>query len=422
MKRFTVSLLAFLMIVSLFLVQPALANEEKIVLTVPHWYWSHGSAFGNWLTQASDAFVKENPNVVIEPVVIAYEEYWSKLDTAIAAGTPYDIMAFGDNVGSYIANDHLLPLNEYIDMEDINTNFDTIQTKTVPALADDGKTYIISNVNAFYMPIYRPSVLKKAGWDNFPMTYDELLRCSEDLLNAGITPFALMTNPGNFQEQATDIMIWSIAQGNNFVVDGKPMFTSDAVVGAYTCIKEMYDKNYIVKDVDKGTYRGMLGTGEVGILFDGPWTYGIMYDADPSCEGDVAVANTSFFPAHLFSAGWEGFAVSSKTKHPEMAAKYIEFLTSKQQMTEFTKIVGIVSNRTDVFDEKTTAEVLELYPWFKGFIEGAPNSISNSAVGFPADRIQELRKISGWALETILYENANIMETLTKAQSDAEAL
>jgi maltose-binding protein MalE len=306
-------------------------------------------------------------------------------------------------------------------MDDIKKNFDSIQNDTVPKLAADGKTYIISNANCFYMPMYRPSVLAKAGWNTFPQTYDELLKCCADLKKNGVTPIALMTNPGNYGEQTIDIMIWSIMQGNNIVVDGKPAFNTDAVKGAYTCIKQMYDLGYIVKDVDKGTYRGMLGTGEVGILVDGPWVYGIMADTNPNIGNDVAIANTSFFPAHKFSAGWEGFAVSSKTANPQVACDYVSYLTSKKEMTNFTKIVGIVTDRTDVFDAQTTQEVLKLYPWFQGFIDGAPNAISNSAVGFPADRIEELRKIASAALEAVLYEGTDVDTALAKAQADSTA-
>ena len=400
----------------------ASGSDEKITLTVPHWYWSHGSGFAKWLTDASDAFTAAHPNITIEPITIAYEEYWSKLDVAIASGTPYDIMAFGDNVGSYIANGHLLALNDYIDMDDINKNFDEIQTKTIPSLASDGKTYILSDLNAFYMPMYRPSVLASAGWNTFPQTWDDLLKCCADLKAKGITPMALMTNPGNYSEQAIDIMIWSIMQGNNIVVDGKPAFDTAAVKGAYSCIKELYDNGYIIKDVDKGTYRGMLGTGEVGILIDGPWVYSIMKDAYPDLGNDVAIANTSFFPAHKFSAAWEGFAISSKTAHPKEAAEYLEFLFTKEQMTNLMKDACVVTDRTDVFDEQTKKDVLELYPWFQGFIDGAPYTSANTPVGFPADRVSELQKVAGSALESILYDNVDIDTALTKAQADATAL
>ncbi|HHW32236.1 MAG TPA: extracellular solute-binding protein [Clostridiaceae bacterium] len=397
-------------------------TKEEIVLTFPHWYFSHGGSFDRWAYEAIDEFMEKNPGIKIDGFPVAYEEYWAKMDIAIAAGTSNDIMAFGSNVGKYILNGHLLPLNDYIDMEDFKNNFNDIQNVNIPQFAPDGKTYIVANVSAYYMPIYRPSVLKKAGWEEFPKSYEEFFKMLGDLKNIGVTPYAMMTNPGNFNEQFIDIGIWIISQGGHWTKDNKPNLDSKEVIQAYKMIKELYDAGYIIKDTDKGTYRQMFGSGDVGVLIDGPWVYGQAYTVDPTVEGDFAVAPI-FFTNGKYSAGWEGFSASSKTKYPEICGKLITFLTSKEQMQKFMEIVTIIPPRTDLFDDAAFKNrILNKYPWMGVFVENAANVVDNYPHGIPAERNEEFRKIAGTALERILYENAEIESTLKQAQEEAMKL
>lgn len=398
-------------------------GEEQITITFPHWYWSHGGSFDQWIEGAVKDFTDEHPNVKVEPVTIAYEEYWNRLDIAIAAGTPYDIMAFGDNVGNYIENGHLLALDDYIDMDELKKNFNDIQNVYIPELAPDGKTYMIANVNAFYMPIYRPSVLKKAGWDSFPQTFDEFKQMCGDLQAVGVMPYGMMTNPGNFTEQWIDLSVWVIAQGGSWMKNGTPNFTSDEVKNAYSCIKELYDAGYIVKDTDKGTYRQMFGTGEIGVLIDGSWVYSTAVLADPSVEGDFAVADTSLFPANKFATAWEGFAASADTKYPEECGALLMALTSAPQMRKFLDTASILAPRTDIFDDtEYEKQTFETFPWLETFVENADNVQGSYPTGVPAAKYTEFTKIAGTALESVLYDNVPVDTAMQTAQESAEAL
>ena len=46
-------------------------GEEQITITFPHWYWSHGGSFDQWIEGAVKDFTDEHPNVKVEPVTIA---------------------------------------------------------------------------------------------------------------------------------------------------------------------------------------------------------------------------------------------------------------------------------------------------------------------------------------------------------------
>ena len=49
--------------------------------------------------------------------------------------------------------------------------------------------------------------------------------------------------------------------------------------------------------------RDRFGTGEIGVLIDGSWVYSTAVLADPSVEGDFAVADTCLLYTSCHTAG-----------------------------------------------------------------------------------------------------------------------
>ena len=61
--------------------------EEPI--TIVYWHgW--GGRFGEWVDRIAAQFHEDNPDIVIEPLIVAWDELYPKLLTAVAAGTPPD--------------------------------------------------------------------------------------------------------------------------------------------------------------------------------------------------------------------------------------------------------------------------------------------------------------------------------------------
>jgi len=134
----------FLVIVVFLSIACAVFSEDQVTLRFPHWFFGHGSSFADWINGAVDAFEKENPNIKVDREQVPYEQYWDKLDTAIAGGNAPDIGAFGpSNLGKYIEAGTLIPLNDLIDMADVKKNFSSLQTVEIPRAAADGKTYAL---------------------------------------------------------------------------------------------------------------------------------------------------------------------------------------------------------------------------------------------------------------------------------------
>lgn len=404
--------------------EEASGTTEEIVLEFPHWFFSHGDACYEWLVPAIEEFEAQNSGVKVHGYAVAYDEYWDKIDTAIAGNVAPDVWAPNNtNLSKYVEANALLALDDYIDMEDIRTNFAPVQTESVTGVSSEGKTYALIADMGYYLPMYRPSVFEKAAIESYPTTPEEFIEAMGKLSQVdGVTPYAFMTNSGNYTEGAIDLSIWIIGLGGHYAKDGVPTLDSEEVVKTFEYIKQLNDLGYIVKDTDKGTYRKMFATNNIGTLIDGQFMYSMLYGWDPTIEGDYVVTDLPF-PTQNCSAFYEGLAVSSTTKHPEEAAALVEFLCSYEQQRRLIDVTGFASARTDVLaDEEFANSIYEKWPWMQAYADHLETAILNNPDGISGNTLPELQKILYTALERVLYENADINEALAIAQQEALAI
>ena len=403
---------------------PSTTETEEIVLQFPHWFFSHGDAFGEWIEPAIAEFEELHPGVTVNGYAVAYNEYWDKLDTAIASNAAPDVFAPNNtNLSKYIEAGAVLALDDYINMDDVHNNFASIQTESVVGAAPDGKTYTLISDMGYYLPMYRPSVFQKAGIETYPTTPEEFIAAMGKLSTVdGVVPYACMTTPGNYAEGAIDLSIWIIGLGGHYGKDGLPTLDSAEVIQAFNYLKQLYDAGYIVKDTDKGTYRKMFATGNVGTLIDGQFMYSMLLGWDPTVEGDYEVADLPF-PTQRCSAFYEGLSVSSTTKYPKEAAALVEFLCGYEQQQRILSITGIGSARTDILKDKAFAgSIYEKWPWMEAYANHLDSAVLNNPNGIGGSNLPEIQKILYTALERVLYENADVTEALTSAQAEAMAL
>jgi multiple sugar transport system substrate-binding protein len=426
MKRTTVRILTLVLIALLLIgcMGACKRTPKEIVLQFPHWFFSHGDALGKWIEPAIADFEKLHPGVKVNGYAVAYNEYWDKLDTAIASKTAPDVFAPNNtNLSKYIDADAVLALDDYIDMDDIHDNFAGIQTESVVGAAPDGKTYTLISDMGYYLPMYRPSVFKKAGIESYPKTPEEFIAAMRKLKAVdGVVPYAFMTTPGNYAEGAIDLSIWIIGLGGHYGKDGLPTLDSKEVVSTFRYIKRLYDAGYIVKDTDKGTYRKMFATGNIGTLIDGQFMYSMLLGWDPTVEGDYEVTDLPF-PTQRCSAFYEGLSVSATTEHPKEAAALVEFLCSYEQQQRILDITGFGSARTDILKDKAFASsIYQKWPWMKAYADHLDLAILNNPDGIGGSNLPQIQKILYTALEQVLFENADITKALTSAQAEAKAL
>lgn len=394
-------------------------SDEVITLRFPHWFFGHGSSFEDWINGAVDEFEANNPNVRVEREQVPFDQYWDKLDIGIAGGDPPDVAGFGPgNLGKYIEAGALLPLNDLIDMDDVNRSFGDLQKVSIPAAATDGQTYALAFDSGFYLPLYRPSVFREAGIDAFPETPEEFIEAAQKLTSGDRSGFAYMAVPGNWGEQVLDLQIWTIAYGGHWAKDGLPNLDSEEVIQAVTFLKTMFDQNLVPKDTDKGTYRQMFGLGNVGMLVDGMWMYGLSVGWDPSAENDFEAAALPFSNQRV-AAFYEAHGVVAGTDYPEEAAALIATLSNENQQRKLVELTQLIPPRTSVFTDELKRELVANWPWYETFIDNADNAVLKDSEKMPGSQQVEVSKIWGSYFDRVLFEDMAPAEAMRAAQKEA---
>ena len=398
---------------------------EKVELTFWSWQWVTGEATSTekWLMEEVKKFQELNPNIIINGTNVAYQEFWEKIDLALAGGNPPDVWALNTtNFGKYVENNALLALDDYYNMDDLRKNFTSLQTELL--LGPDGKTYAQATYVGFYLPLYRPSVFKEAGISEYAKTPDEFIEMLKKLQSGGRYGYSFMVLPGNYVDAFYDYILWTIGFGGHFAKGDQPALNSPENIEAMTYLKKIFDAGLVPKDIDKSTVRKMLATKKIGTLIDGMWVQGIAAAEDPTVEGDFASAPLPF-PTQRVASFTEPLVASAVTKHPKEAAKFLEFLGSKESLQKMTEYSPTLPARLDSLDEQFKTKLIEKYPWYEEFLNHAKSDLMINMTPpseFPVTEIEPLQKIWNNYMDKVFYENMDVTEAMNAAQEEALAL
>ena len=96
----------------------AIAQETTIRL--PSWWFGEP---GNevWMNKVIEAFMAENPDIKVDGYNLFYGSYADQMLMEMSSGTPPDVIHLTNlNIGDYLRNDLLLPLDDFIAQTDIS--------------------------------------------------------------------------------------------------------------------------------------------------------------------------------------------------------------------------------------------------------------------------------------------------------------
>ena len=393
------------------------AMGEETTLRLPSWWFGEP---GNevWMNKVIEAFMAENPDITVEGYNLSYGAYADQMMMEISSGGPPDVIHLTNlNMGDYLRNGLLLPLDEYMAGSDINAETFTPAQFASP-IVSDGSTYGVIHMVANYIPFYNTELLAAAGYTEFPDNPADFMAMATALTNPPEQfGYAAMVKPGSYVETYMDVAQWVIASGGAFARDGVPTLDDPANVAAIADFKAMFDAGVMPRDVDKSTYRQMWWQGKVAVLFDGSWMMGFAREEAPEITDKLATALMPW-PGHLTASAFQIWAIPRGAANPEAAFRLIEFMQSPEWQVEMVAITNTVSPRFGSLPEG----YLEANPWFATFQEAS----DMYAVSIMPEGLEswgnEVLKIIADRIEQILYRDAPIEASLAEAQAEVVAL
>ena len=307
-------------------------------------FWAIGSEIekiGDLLAE----FERENPDIDLRVQQIPWLAAHEKLLTAFAGDATPDVCQLGNTwIPEFAALDALEPLDERISASKFVKSADYFpglwQTNQV-----DGRTYGIPWYADTRLLFYRKDLLKRAGWDEPPKTWDEWLAAMRDV-KGKVNPdgYAILM-PTNEWEHLT---ILGLQTGTEMLRDDGRYgnFKSPEFRRALEFYGQLFAEGLAppVMNTQISNYWEEFGRGYFAMYITGPWNIGEFRRRLPAeLQDDWATAplpRPAGSEASISQAGGSGLVVFRQSENKDAAWRLVEFLSRPESLVEFYKLTG----------------------------------------------------------------------------------
>lgn len=336
-------------------------------------------AFTTWGTDAElagfrtaiAAFEKANSGSKVALNSVPYDQMFTNIDAQLQAGNPPDIFRVPYyTFGSYAGRGQLLDLGTKVP----NGFSDRFTPQAWAAVQSKGKPFGVPHHTDTSVILYNKALLTKAGVTKIPTTlegawtWEQFAKVADQLrssLPAARYPFAY-----NWQGNgATRWLSWLFEADGRFLSTdlSKAAIDSDAGRKAVEFTKAFFTKKLVPPNSStKSTkYAADLWYAQTTAMnFGGAF---LIPDAAKSLDFEWGA---TFAPRQVRSAsdfGGNALVATAKTKKPELAAKFLDFMTQAEQMKGFCEGASLLPTRTDLSKTGISFTVRpELSPVFLG--------------------------------------------------------
>lgn len=276
------------------------------------------------LSAITAAFHQQHPNITINVQTAAYADYFTKLKTDIAGGSPADTFELNyENFVSYSTSGALLDLTAP-SKSDSGYQSSVYYPRAYQVFQSGGKQYGLPESFSDVLLFYNKDLFDAAG-----VSYPTANWKWQDELDAA----QKLTNPGKG--------VWGDQQGIQFfefykvlAQNGGQFLSADKKQAVFNSQQGVEAANWLISKYGKvePTQAQMGGqndealfkAGKLAMWHVGIWEFTPMKDAP--FKWDVQLEPGNVQKAHHFFAN--AVVASSKTKHPQEAWQWLRFLTS----------------------------------------------------------------------------------------------
>ncbi|PKL13513.1 MAG: hypothetical protein CVV52_05700 [Spirochaetae bacterium HGW-Spirochaetae-8] len=417
MKRLSVVLVILLLTTAMVYSAGTTEAKPQEVQTLVYYRYS-SAAHDTYNLPLIEAFMKENPDIVIESVVVTsggYEALASKVLLANAAGTPPDVAQVGYSlINTMVESGNAIELGPFMAKD---PKFS--KKSLFPAMMDLGaygdKQYLIPLGTSTPIMLYNKELFQQVGLnpENPPKSWAEVEAASQILKDAGFNGVLWgWSITGNWILQT---MIEN-AGGKLATPDSSVlMFNQEPGVKVMTYLQDLVKKGLMpVTDQTLATFA----TGKLGMLIDSSFqrvstpnmtNFTVMFAPVPTLDGSTPIV----------PAGGNGVMMFAQdAKKQEAAWRFLRFLTEETA----SMIIGEQSGYTPA-NESVISTLKTKYAADKNFaitLDQAAKVVPWHA--WPGENGAKINKVLRDMQESILLQKISPKAGLDKAAADIQAL
>lgn len=304
-------------------------DDKQVTLTYAIWDQAQVAA----MKQIIAVFHTQHPNIDVQVQVTPWESYWTKLQTAVTAGTGPDLFWMTMVYAKYYASGGgIAPLDDQIKSSKLDLK--AYVPSVTEAYTVDGKVYgIPKDVNGFGL-CYNKLLFDAAGikYPDESWTWSDVIAAAQKLTKPKQGVYGIVA-------PEADELSWylTVPQTGGQVIspDGKTSgYDQPATIKGIEFWTDMITKYHVSPTLQQTTETdplAMLTSGKVAMRYCGSWEPEEIA-AVPYGKANIDVAPLPAGPGGNRDYYSNGLAnsMSAKTEHPEQTWEFLQFLGSER--------------------------------------------------------------------------------------------
>ncbi len=269
---------------------------------------------------------------------------------------------------------------------------------------------------------YNMDMLKQAGFDKPPATWEELVTQAKAIKEKGLAEYPIVWSWKQAEAAICDFTALLYGNGGKFLDDsGKPVFNDDKGVAVLSWMKQTLDEgltNPASPSDLEGDVLNVFNSGKAAFALNWLFMYDIAnYDtAQSQVTGKVGITNIPVFqsvggsPKSASVDGSSGFSIAASSPVVDAAYKYLAYLTSEAVQLKYS------AKQLPIWTTAYQGANLET---LKGATRSNPVTVPAFAEQFP---FAVLRPNIPYYMEGSTALQLALQEALTGQKSPKEAL
>lgn len=408
-------------------------EPPKAAVTVDFLAWGDSADIPAW-EKLSKLYMDRNPNVTVNVTTVAdpNANFYPKLQTAIAGGTPPHVSSFqGWEWQTYADKNLLAPIDDLV----MRDNFGDVYPQDIKSVVDstsrNGKKYLIPLQLATMLMFYAKKVFDEAGvaYPTDDWTFEQFIETAQKLTKTeGSTKvYGLQANGAWFRDIG-----WIRGTGkqefDSLVDPKKAMFNQPEIVEIVQLVASdvYYTMNIAPTPADLSAGANTFQTGNVGMKYEGPWWFPQMNSPELRAENkqiefDVVMMPKMADPERPHRGWAEGIALLAGN-NVEEAWKFASFMASEEGDKIYSETTGRMPNRVSLLESFWVPTVQEKFQFSnaKAFIEAFKRSEVDVVGGLPRSKMNgEVVKPVGW--DPMINGSAKAADVLPEVDKQLQA-
>lgn len=288
---------------------------------------------------------------VAPPIIDEGSSYDQAINAALVAGNLPDLIKLdGPFVSSYAASEVIRPIGEYIPEEELNDYVSSI----IEQGTYNGELYSLGAMESSVMLYYNKEIFEQAGIEAptsvaDAWTWDEFLEVAKQLTTDDQYGLNLFMNygVGEWMTYMGLPFVWSnggdVLSPDGTTADG--YFNGPETVEALEFIQQLFTEGVVSISPSEMQFE----EGKAAMALGGPWIANSARDAGL----DFGMMPYPISKEAKSPSGSMAYAVTTQTKHPEEAAKFMLWMTDKESTMRLSEVTGMPPTRESAFKEMT---------------------------------------------------------------------